>query len=290
MKRSLILLLAVIFLSGCATYRFHRGPKPPLDKGYVVSRDDIVIPEYTIGHDQGAPADIELARERFKRRRKRVEYYYKKMDVIDNHFNGAVWKPLIMFSKLAAGIFRLPFIMISDYRYHRNPAYKEKIESRLDELDAREDARMDKLRVELGRYIQRDMISEDPSLAPAPVASPPAPKKEEKIIPKKAAVPRKLVIAEEKKPGICAVIVAKPVKGYSPLQVSFSASRSRSTRGRIISYSWDFGDGDTSDKRNSINTFYSTSFDPRQFTVTLTVTDDKGSTATASITIEVLNK
>jgi PKD repeat protein len=89
-----------------------------------------------------------------------------------------------------------------------------------------------------------------------------------------------------------AVIVAKPIKGYSPLTVHFSAAKSHivSGKGRIVSYSWDFGDGDASTKSSVVNTYLSSTLDPRYYTAVLTVTDDKGNTSDASVTIEVLNR
>ena len=68
MRKMILLVLLVVFLSGgCATYKFQRG-KTPYDKGYVVSRDDKIIPEYTIGENNSVP-NLELARERFKKRK-----------------------------------------------------------------------------------------------------------------------------------------------------------------------------------------------------------------------------
>jgi hypothetical protein len=87
-----------------------------------------------------------------------------------------------------------------------------------------------------------------------------------------------------------AVIIAKPQTGYSPLKVHFYGTNSRSPNGKIIAYEWDFGDGDKSTKPNPINTFYSTSFEPRSFTVILTVTDSKGGVGSTTTTVQVLNK
>jgi PKD repeat protein len=87
-----------------------------------------------------------------------------------------------------------------------------------------------------------------------------------------------------------AVIVAKPQKGYSPLVVHFNGTKSTSSGARIVSYSWDFGDGDTSNKPKPVNMYYSGSYEPRHFTATLTVRDNKGNSATTSLDIEVLNK
>jgi PKD repeat protein len=87
-----------------------------------------------------------------------------------------------------------------------------------------------------------------------------------------------------------AVITASPKKGYSPLTVHFSGTKSRSAHSKIIAYSWDFGDGDTSSKPNPVNTYYSGSVEPKYFSVVLTVTDDNGNTATSTMAVEVLNK
>jgi microbial collagenase len=86
------------------------------------------------------------------------------------------------------------------------------------------------------------------------------------------------------------VISAQPVKGYSPLKVNFSAQKSHSKSGKIIAYLWDFGDGDTSTKKNPENTYWSATFGPRNFTATLTIRDDAGNTSSASAIIEVITK
>jgi len=87
-----------------------------------------------------------------------------------------------------------------------------------------------------------------------------------------------------------AVIVAQPSKGNSPLKVNFSGLKSYSKSGKIVAYDWDFGDGDTSTKKNTQNTYWSATFGSRSYTAILTVRDDKGSTSTTSATIEVTTK
>ena len=87
-----------------------------------------------------------------------------------------------------------------------------------------------------------------------------------------------------------AVITAAPLKGQSPLRVRFGGGRSHSTGARIVSYSWDFGDGDTSSKKDPLNTYWSTTYGSRYFTATLTVRDSQGNIATASAAIEVTTK
>lgn len=158
MVKNAILVLLAIFLSGCATYKFERH-KAPGEKGYVVSRDDYVILEYTVGKDNSVP-DLKLAQERFNRRRRIVEHCYKKTGYIDNHFKMVIWNPFIYTFKTMKGVFRLPFIAISDYRYEHNPRYREKMDKRQLQQDAQEEAYIKKLKDELNVYIQRDIASE----------------------------------------------------------------------------------------------------------------------------------
>lgn len=157
-KRIILFIMAAFLFSGCATYKFQQG-KVPYDKGYVASRDSRVIPEYTIGRDNGVP-ELPLAKERFKRRRGMVEHYYKKMGYIENHFKMACWDPCVYFVKLFAGVFRLPFIAVADYKYEHNAAYKDRIRKIEDEKDAREEARINKLKGNLNNYIQQDLTKE----------------------------------------------------------------------------------------------------------------------------------
>ncbi|MFA5096840.1 MAG: hypothetical protein WC478_05825, partial [Candidatus Omnitrophota bacterium] len=85
MKKSICLIpLILLLLSGCATYSLKKGAAPPYNKGYIVTRYDRLIPEYTIGKDNMVPEDEQLARARFRRRRVEVESYYKKMGYIEN--------------------------------------------------------------------------------------------------------------------------------------------------------------------------------------------------------------
>lgn len=73
--------------------------------------------------------------------------------------------------------------------------------------------------------------------------------------------------------------------GYAPLEVSFDASPSTDPDGRIVRYEWDFGDGETA-RGNRVTHVYG---DDGEYTVTLTVWDDRGASDTASAVVEVLN-
>ena len=72
---------------------------------------------------------------------------------------------------------------------------------------------------------------------------------------------------------------AKPTGGLPPLTVQFQ-DLSSSTTSTIVSWSWEFGDGGTSDERNPSHTYSSDG----KYTVTLTVTDNTGRTRTCTKT------
>ena len=80
-----------------------------------------------------------------------------------------------------------------------------------------------------------------------------------------------------------AVVTATPTSGVGPLAVNFTGSGSFDQDGSIVSYAWTFGDGASSSAQNPSRT-YST---PGTYTATLTVTDNRGGTGTASTQIVV---
>jgi len=79
---------------------------------------------------------------------------------------------------------------------------------------------------------------------------------------------------------------AKPSYGNSPLTIVFDASLSSAVDGTIAVYAWDFGDGATGSGKTISHTF--TAAATTNFTVTLTVTDNSGSTATTSLVITAM--
>lgn len=190
MRKIGIIFLIVAFLSGCATYKYHHG-KEPYNKGYVVSRDDYTIVEYTLGKDNTVP-NLAVAKERFNRRRDVVEDYYKRMGYIENRAKMIFWDPAAMFLKLVGGIFCLPFIAVSEFRTTHNPAYRAKVEKIEARKDAREAARIQSLKDKLAVYLKQDMQKEEYALVKAP------PKKQRAIKAKRKAivVTKKKVAAE----------------------------------------------------------------------------------------------
>ena len=80
-----------------------------------------------------------------------------------------------------------------------------------------------------------------------------------------------------------ASFTADPTSGVAPLAVSFNASSSSDSDGTIISYAWDFKDGNTGTGQSIFHTFSSAG----SYNVELTVTDDEGATDSATKTITI---
>ncbi len=78
-----------------------------------------------------------------------------------------------------------------------------------------------------------------------------------------------------------AIASASPASGPVPLAVSFSSAGSSDPDGTISAYSWKFGDGTGSTLPNPGHTYGAAG----GYAATLTVTDDRGATGTASVTV-----
>ncbi|MCX7973671.1 MAG: PKD domain-containing protein, partial [Candidatus Aminicenantes bacterium] len=76
-----------------------------------------------------------------------------------------------------------------------------------------------------------------------------------------------------------------PQRGEIPLTVTFDASPSYDPDGTIVSYHWTFGDGGSGTGKIVNYTYRSEG----KFSVTLTVTDDKGKKATATKVVETVH-
>lgn len=391
MKKLILLIFAAFLLSGCATYKFQKG-LPPHDKGYVASRDGKVILEYTVGKDNSVP-DLSTAKARFKRRRDTVEDYCKKIGSVENRFKEMFIDYPVMIFKFITGVFRLPFIGVSEYKYEHDPKYREKIQAIEAQKDAQERARIKEIKDKLSAYIKEDLAKEPPLVAKSisekeikeekpkaeiipekkvvletpvvlpekkvepvsmpvpeqvnqaqqekpkePVVQEPVVSTQKEVLPSKElkvespVLPQKeetealqmkeksaevdLQIQEQeslakqqeakeeiveeppiqpipvKKASMNAphiVISAKPIKGFSPLRVHFYA-KAYSPKAKIVSYEWDFGDGDTSKQQNPFNTYISSSYGSKFYTATVTVYDNKGGCTSATTVIEVKNK
>lgn len=77
-------------------------------------------------------------------------------------------------------------------------------------------------------------------------------------------------------PAPVAAFTASPTSGSAPLTVSFDASASYSESSTIVSYEWSFGDTET--VPDASHTFAA----PGSYSVTLTVTDNRGQTTTSA--------
>lgn len=82
-----------------------------------------------------------------------------------------------------------------------------------------------------------------------------------------------------------AAITAAPVSGGVPLTVQFDGSGSRDPDGKITEYLWDFGDASTDSGVKVSHTYTQAGLYP----VILTVKDDRGSTAVATVIIKAGN-
>jgi len=76
-----------------------------------------------------------------------------------------------------------------------------------------------------------------------------------------------------------------PASGYPPLFVHFDASASRSPNGPILSYDWDFDDGEESSGVTVDHTFAEKGI----YSVTLTVTDSEGEVGTLWRNVQALS-
>ena len=76
-------------------------------------------------------------------------------------------------------------------------------------------------------------------------------------------------------------LLATPTSGSAPLTVSFNALGSVDPDGTVVAWAWDFGDGQTGTGPLASHLYAL----PGLYTATLTVTDDDGATASASVRI-----
>jgi len=284
-----ILLFFAFILSGCAAYKFQQSASSGT-QGYLVTYDGNPVLEYTVGKEKTLP-ELALARERFKRRRPAVEYYCKQSGQIESRFKEFLWDVPAMCVDFLSGVLRWPFIAVSDYRYNHNPKYKARMDRLDQEREAFEKVRINSLKEKLAAYIAEDLAKEHlPSskVIQNPV-TPKSPVLAAVAAPAAAVQPPAEIIKTILEPPV-AVITARPIKGYSPLKVQFSGQKSYSKNGKIAAYNWDFGDGDSATAKNPENTYWSATYGPRNFTVTLTVKDAAGLTSSATSIIEVITR
>lgn len=86
--------------------------------------------------------------------------------------------------------------------------------------------------------------------------------------------------------GPVAKFTRTPEFAYPPLETTFDASASSSPNGAIVSYDWDFGDGETGTGVVVTHTYE----EKGVFSVTLMVTDSSGEMGVRSLAVEALNR
>ncbi len=125
-----------------------------------MARFGYAIAEYTVDLDDKAPQDFKIAKARFERRNDTVEKYYIRMGQIEDYATRYITHfPKMMWS-MFANTFKMPFHIVSEYRYEHNQAYRKKIDD-LDSLQkAKEDERANKLKSELREFIKQDLEKE----------------------------------------------------------------------------------------------------------------------------------
>jgi PKD repeat protein len=95
---------------------------------------------------------------------------------------------------------------------------------------------------------------------------------------------RRIEVVPSDQPLLSPKIDASPgLEGSIPFQVRLDAGESRSLKGTIIKYQWDFGDGSDLQSGKSVSHVYQ---DPGFYTVTLTVEDTLGNSATVTAEVE----
>jgi hypothetical protein len=156
--KNLFVITILIFLFGCANYKYEIAQKG-YDGGYLVRRHGLLIPEYTIDTQNKAPHDKQIARERLIRRKETVNYYYKKMGKI---YNDAMTRSSDV-GNLLTGPFKLPGAAVEDYQYEHDQEYREKIDAEERKAEEVELDRRQQLKKELYEYIKRDMELESNS-------------------------------------------------------------------------------------------------------------------------------
>lgn len=155
-SRLLFYFLLLIFLTSCATYTTARGGKK-YNNGYVIKRNDVIVPEFTIDIQGRAPEDERLAEQRFKRRKKRILQYYKKM----GYFGTMIWEHARHFSSGIIAPFRAPIEGIKYHKYENDPEYRAKIDAQDEEEERIEQERIKAIEEEMREYIEEDLELEE---------------------------------------------------------------------------------------------------------------------------------
>lgn len=133
-----------------------------------MARFGYVIPEYTVNLDNKAPEDLSLAKDRFKRRKDTVESAYIKMGQIEDYITRYITHfPKIMWS-LFANTIKMPFHIVSEYRYEHDEKYRRRIDDFDLQAKAQEEEKVNALKSQLREFIKQDLEKEKSSLNAPP--------------------------------------------------------------------------------------------------------------------------
>jgi PKD repeat protein len=92
------------------------------------------------------------------------------------------------------------------------------------------------------------------------------------------------ILPTNNQPPVAAASSTTPTSGTAPLVVTFSANGSYDADGTIVSYTWNFGDGTANGSGSTVAHTYTAA---GNYTATLTVVDNAGLSATASVVVQV---
>ena len=164
-RNKAIALIVCLVFSGCTVHRFQKSEKYG---GQVAARFGYVIPEYTVDLENKAPQDINLAKSRFIRRNDLVETYYIRMGQIESygrryitHFPRIIWS-------FFANFVKMPFHIVSEYRYDNNEQYRKKIDALDAQQKAKEDTNTSQIKEQLKEFIRQDLENEKQTLQTKP--------------------------------------------------------------------------------------------------------------------------
>lgn len=155
-KKRICLLLCVLVFNGCTA---------PLkmtasEEGYAVSKRGIIIPEFTKDCEGGYPGDKNLAKERYRRRKKYVDKWYKE----NNHYYAI--NEFVETMKILIVIPSLPFLLVADvYNLMRGHELTEEERERIVERNKERNRERSRSHAEAGKrlkeYIQKDCLEEE---------------------------------------------------------------------------------------------------------------------------------
>lgn len=158
-NRFYLFLIMALFFAGCATSgkAFTYVKSKQYGNGYVINRKGVIIPEYTVGRDNQAPEDLELAQARFRKRKGAVDSFYKKMGVIVDS-NLEMGK---MMGSLVTAPLRAPFKIVDYNRYENDPDYRAEVDREEELADQKEEERIAAVRKELAAWLEEQIEREE---------------------------------------------------------------------------------------------------------------------------------